>query len=362
MGNYTTTSNTAVIVKAGYLLRTAKVDGHILSLTGDLNQTTGIELVGTPSQVSALSFNGNPVSVACNKYGVYAGSVSYTSPKVSLPSLAGLEWKYVDSLPEIQAGYDDSAWTDTNHNSTDNPRKLNTPTSLYGSDYGYNVGSLLFRGHFIGNGVESTLFLRTQGGTAFGHSVWVNNVFIGSWQGISVDVDYNQTLNLPSITAGTAAVLTILIDTMGLEEENVVGSNTMKDPRGVLNYVLAGHQASDVSWKVTGNLYGEDYVDRTRGPLNEGGLYAERQGYHLPNPPSVKWTSSKPTDGIKAAGVGFYTTNFDLGLPNGYDIPLTFKFANTTASGATVSNYRVQLYVNGYQFGKYGKHISLSRV
>jgi hypothetical protein len=32
----------AVLVKAGYLVRTAKVDGTTLSLTGDLNSTTPI--------------------------------------------------------------------------------------------------------------------------------------------------------------------------------------------------------------------------------------------------------------------------------------------------------------------------------
>ena len=60
----------------------------------------------------------------------------------------------------------------------------------------------------------------------------------------------------------------------------------MKLPRGVIDYDLAGHAKSDVTWKLTGNLGGEDFADTTRGPLNEGGLYAERAGYHLPSPPT----------------------------------------------------------------------------
>lgn len=63
-------------------------------------------------------------------------------------------------------------------------------------------------------------------------------------------------------------------------------------------------------------------------------------------------------DGFVGAGVAFYTTSFDLDMPTGYDIPLAFKFANTTTKGA-VSSYRAQLYVNGYQFGKYGKPVLL---
>lgn len=58
-----------------------------------------------------------------------------------------------------------------------------------------------------------------------------------------------------------------------------------KTPRGILNYQLDGHEAATLCWRLTGNLGGENYHDRTRGPLNEGGLYAERQGWFQPYPP-----------------------------------------------------------------------------
>lgn len=130
----------------------------------------------------------------------------------------------------------------------------------------------------------------------------------------------------------------------------------MKDPRGILNYSLDGHVQSDVSWKVTGNLGGEAYVDKVRGPLNEGGLYAERQGWTQPFPPNHDWASGSPETGISTAGVAFYQADFMLDLPNNYDIPLTFNFGNTTINGAT-ADYRAQLWVNGYQFGKYANNI-----
>lgn len=44
----------------------------------------------------------------------------------------------------------------------------------------------------------------------------------------------------------------------------------MKNPRGILNYGVTGHNMTDITWKMTGNLGGEDFMDRTRGPLNEG--------------------------------------------------------------------------------------------
>lgn len=127
----------------------------------------------------------------------------------------------------------------------------------------------------------------------------------------------------------------------------------MKNPRGILDYSLSGHAATDITWKLTGNLGGENYVDRTRGPLNEGGLFAERQGFHQPAAPTSTWSTGSPLTGLTTAGVMFYTTSFDLDMPTGYDIPLSFVFTNAT--GPSIPNYRCQLYVNGYQFGKYSK-------
>lgn len=80
----------------------------------------------------------------------------------------------------------------------------------------------------------------------------------------------------------------------------------MKNPRGILDYTPAGHPASDVSWKLTGNLGGEDYKDRTCGPLNEGAMFAERQGWHQPKPPTSRFSNGSPLTGLSKAGVSFY--------------------------------------------------------
>jgi hypothetical protein len=136
----------------------------------------------------------------------------------------------------------------------------------------------------------------------------------------------------------------------------------MKNPRGILDYSLSGHAKSDVTWKLTGNLGGEDYLDISRGPLNEGGLYVERQGLHLPGALSASaWKESKGpvADGIAAPGIGFFATQFDLNIPSGYDVPMSFRFTNATSStnGSSVAAYRAQLYVNGWQYGKYVSNV-----
>ena len=66
-------------------------------------------------------------------------------------------------------------------------------------------------------------------------------------------------------------------------------------------------------------------------------------------------TSSPALDGIGKAGVGLYPTSFELDVPGGWDMPMDFVF-NGTEGGQnlerTSGDYRVQLFVNGFQFRK----------
>lgn len=361
-------SSTPIILKAGYLTRTAKVSGDSLALTGDLNATTPIEILGgAPSSLSKLTFNGDDFEFTVSKEGVVSAKIDYPRPKFAVPQLNELEWKYIDTLPEIQPNYDDSKWTVADLKTTYNSlRPLTTPVSLYSSDYGFHTGTLIYRGTFTATGNETTISIRTQGGSAFGSSAWIGDHFLGSWRGYDAATNGNSTFTLPNLTAGKTYTITIVVDNQGLDQNWTIGTETMKNPRGILDYKLSGHAQSDVQWKLTGNLGGEDYHDVSRGPLNEGGLFAERQGLYLPGAFSaadVGWKPSKGpvTDGLSAPGIGFFATEFDLSLPSGYDIPLSFTFSNATTStnntGSSVSAYRVQLYVNGWQYGKYVSNV-----
>jgi hypothetical protein len=129
----------------------------------------------------------------------------------------------LDTLPEIQADYDDSLWPRADLTYSNNTaRNLTTPTSLYASDYGFHTGNLIYRARFTANGNESSLFLFTQGGSAFGHSVWLDDVFVGSFAGADLYKNTNATYPLPTLTAGTEHVLTILMDNQGLDEKGLL--------------------------------------------------------------------------------------------------------------------------------------------
>lgn len=365
----------ALIVNGPYLVRSASVDGDSLSLKADFNKTATIEIIGVPSGVTTLQINNETVEYTTDAQGSWTANQDYSPPSFELPDLSSLAWYYIDSLPELQADYDDSAWPDADHTNTTNPigSPLNTSVSLYGSDYGFNTGFLLFRGHFVAQGNESALTLHTQGGEAYGVSAWLNDTLLGSWAGSDAVEDYTSTLALPAagLAAGAPYVLTVLLDNMGLDE-NGVGGDEAKNPRGILDYAFAGGAGAgadvdvdvDVRWKITGNLGGEDYADRARGPLNEGGLFVERQGYHQPAPPLAEAFAAagttSPLEGLPSAGVAYYVANFTLDLPSdAWDVPLSLVFTNdTTTTGASPAPaYRALLFVNGYQFGRYTSNV-----
>ncbi|KAJ5368740.1 uncharacterized protein N7496_008500 [Penicillium cataractarum] len=352
-----------LIVSGGYLMRNVSIDDGTINLCGDVNQTTKIEvLAGAPAGVKRISFNGETLKTKRGTNNRLSAMVNYEKPNIQSLDLRTMKWKYIDTLPEIGRSYADDLWTRCILNTSKNPRSITTPTSLYASDYGYHAGSLIYRGNFTANGGEELFSITTQGGNAYGHSVYLGSTFLGSWRGSSGAASHDQTFSIPRLKAGSHYIFTVVIDHMGLDMNFFVDSDEMKTPRGILNYNLTGHlEPSDISWKMTGNLGGEKYKDPSRGPLNEGALYAERQGYHLPGAPTTGWETRSPIDqGLDQAGLGFFVTTFDLDIPVGWDIPMALTFTNNTHLRLDISEleaYRVQVFVNGWQFGEYVNNI-----
>lgn len=138
-------TNTTVLVGGPYLVRNASLadGGRTLALRGDLNASVPLTVIAPPS-VSAVTWNGERVeglrttTTARGRGGFLRGQLAERASVkgVQVPKLTG--WQFVDSLPEVAAGFDDSAWVVADHTSTNITRKplFGDGRVLFGCDYG----------------------------------------------------------------------------------------------------------------------------------------------------------------------------------------------------------------------------------
>ncbi|KAJ6517875.1 glycoside hydrolase family 35 protein [Mycena vitilis] len=350
-------SNSTVLVGGPYLVRSAAISGSQLALAGDLNITAPLAIIA-PSTVKSVTWNGASVrmSAGVTATGGFAGTLTPRAAvkSVSVPKLAG--WKFMDSLPEIGPTFDDSAWTVANHTTTNIPLKpyYGDGRILYGCDYGFCENIVLWRGHFNSTGAQTSVNLSINGGEAFAASVWLNSVFLGTSFGNSTnnrnileETDDKFAFPTGAVRAG-GNVITIVQDNMGLNETNGGNTDSSKSPRGVRGFKL--DSGSFGPWKVQGKVGGyTGFLDKTRGVFNEGGLFGERKGWHLPGFDTSSWASRDLSTGLPdgSAGVGFFVTTFNLNVPVGIDAFFSFTFEEPLGQ-----EYRLYLFVNGWMMGK----------
>lgn len=166
---------------------------------------------------------------------------------------------------------------------------------------------------------------------------------------------------------------------MGLDEGQGSTAATLdepKHPRGIQGYSLVGG-GNITSWKVQGKLGGNtkyvsrlpsfllprthnetfsslpSFPDRVRGITNEGGFSAEREGWPLPGFDTSSWEKRSPSQGLATPGVGFFVTTVALDIPSGFDVPISVVYEGLNTAGSNSTAYRSQLYVNGWQFGRF---------
>uniref|UniRef100_A0A0W0G5J3 beta-galactosidase n=1 Tax=Moniliophthora roreri TaxID=221103 RepID=A0A0W0G5J3_MONRR len=358
-------TNETVLAGGPYLVREAAFsnDGTQLDLHGDFNITSGTPestrlTVIAPGKVTSVTWNGAPVSLdasfAPGASSVITGTIS------SIQSLSGVAapelgpWKFADSLPEIQEDFDDSTWAEANHTTTNIPHPMlyGDGRVLYGCDYGFCENIVLWRGHFTGTGEEKSVNLSVNGGEAFAASVWLNDVFLKTTfgnstnnQNVIVETDEVYTFPEGAVKEGADNVITIVQDNMGLDEAEA-NSNSMKSPRGIRGFQL--NNGNFTSWKVQGKIGGyTNFPDKTRGVLNDGGLFGQRKGWHLPGFDTSAWESKDELSLNSKAGVGFFVTTFELDTPTGTDVMMSFQFEEELGLP-----YRALLFVNGWMMGK----------
>lgn len=356
-------TNQSILVGGPYLVRDATITGTTLALSGDLKTDVRLTVIA-PRSITAITWNGQNVSgdlAAAALVTAIGGFVAQLKTSknlagVSVPTLSN--WKYQDSLPEVGMSFDDSTWVVANKTSTNIPLKpyYGDGRILYGCDYGFCENIVLWRGHFTATGSEKSVNISINGGEAFAGSVWLNNVFLNTSFGNSTnnrrvleETDDKFTFPAGALIPGQDNVITVVQDNMGLNETSGSNPNSSKSPRGIRGFKLdTGGKFS--AWKVQGKVGGYlNYPDKVRGILNEGGLFGERKGWHLPGFDTTAWASRDLAQGLpdSKAGVGFFVTTFTLNIPQGLDVPMSFTFQEPLGQP-----YRALLFVNGWMMGK----------
>lgn len=230
-------------------------------------------------KVSNVQWNGKHINVRLTPYGSLVGQVPGAEDAViSLPELG--PWKAQDTIPEIDPDYDDSRWTVCNKTVSVNAvAPLSLPV-LYSGNYGYHAGVKVYRGRFDGQNVTGAN-ITFQNGVAAGWSAWLNGRYVGGSVGdVNLAATWAELQFQNRTLRAKDNVLTVVTDYTGHDEDNVKPAGA-QNPRGIPGAVLTDGR-NFTSWKIQGNAGGEKNIDPTRGPLNEGGLYGERMGWHLP--------------------------------------------------------------------------------
>ncbi|RAL05492.1 glycoside hydrolase family 35 protein [Aspergillus ibericus CBS 121593] len=342
--------NEAVLIQGPYLVRSVNLKTSTLEIKGDSVNETSLE-VFAPKEVKAITWNGKQLKTSQTSYGSLKATIA-APPSIQLPAFTS--WKVNDSLPERLPTYDASgpAWVDANHMTTANPSPPATLPVLYADEYGFHNGVRLWRGSF--NGTASGVFLNVQGGSAFGFSAWLNGHFIGSYLGDASIEQANETFLFPNTTLPNSSnTLLIVHDDTGHDE-----TTGALNPRGILEARLLSPDNSNTftHWRIAGTAGGESNLDPIRGAWNEDGLYAERVGWHLPGFDDSAWPSTSAQNlSFTGATVKFFRTTVPLDIPRGVDVSISFVLG--TPANAPSDAYRAQLFVNGYQYGRFNPYI-----
>ncbi|KAJ7704161.1 glycoside hydrolase family 35 protein [Mycena metata] len=355
-------ASTPILISGPYLVRNASLDSHNhLSLWGDIAETTDVDIFG-PSSIASVEWNGVPVENSNLKQtgnGSWKTTLRFAAPTVLLPDLETAVWRFKDSLPEIQPDFDGFGMIPANQTTTTSvfPPYYGEPWILYADQYGFHAGNLVWRGTFMHNSstaAPTAVNISSSGALNFAASVWLNTNYLGASDTRGRTNNNSFPVSEELLLQGENHVI-VLQDHMGgdLSGQDVCctpggRARDLQQPRGLQGYYLVGRNANAqfTGWTLAGNFLGEHHPDTARKIYNEGGLYGERKGWHLPGFDDSEWETRTPFEGLDQPGVGFFRTTFSLNLPKGYDIPVSFVF------DSAVGQYRAQLYVNGWQMGK----------
>ncbi|HTJ68324.1 MAG TPA: beta-galactosidase [Actinospica sp.] len=345
------TSAGPVLVRGPALVRSGQSSGSIVRLTGDTTAASDLE-VWAPTAIRSVTWNGAPVTTSRTSSGSMLAATQLAGPvAVSLPTLSG--WRYASENPESASAFDDSSWTlaDKTTSASVTPIPSGQPV-LFADDYGFHYGDVWYRGHYSGTSGATSVSLAYSSGTQGLLMAWLDGTPLGtnrlpiptSAQATTQNWTSTATFDIPATLSDSGShVLSALVRPMAHSEDG--GANDAhKTARGLTAVTFAGATPT-LTWRIQG---GSTTADATRGPLNTGGLYGERNGWHLPTFRDRSWQSVSLPRADTFQGVRWYRSSFRFTPPHGVDasIGLTLTDDSTRA-------YRVQLFLNGWNLGQY---------
>ena len=344
-----TEHGTPVIVAGPALLRGARIQGRTAWLTGDTAAATGIQ-VWAPG-IADVHWNGTRVHVTPGLAGGLAGWLP-GPPAISLPDLT--QWRNADENPESDPGFDDSGWTVASATTSNSitPVPAGQPV-LFADDYGFHYGDVWYRGAVSG-APGTSVSLAYQGGTVGCLQAWLDGSYLGFSQ-LPTPTKAQATTGLWSATATFDVpnalqasgdhVLAVLVRPMSHQEDG--GANdAFKAAQGLTAVTFSGADVTpSVSWKIMG---GSPQADPLRGPLNNGGLFGERNGWSRPRFGDGAWARVTLPNSSTHAGVSWYRTKFHLAVPDEVDASLGLTITDSAAK-----QYRALIFLNGWNIGQY---------
>ncbi|MGW2489177.1 glycoside hydrolase family 35 protein [Streptomyces sp. NPDC001606] len=347
---YDTPSGT-LLVYGPTLLRHAEIRGGEVRLTGDLTGPTAIEVWG-PRGIGSVVWNGRPLATRATASGsLMTDGLLPGVPELRLPELGA--WRMRRENPEAGPGFDDSGWraADRKTSYSTTPVPAGQPV-LFADDYGFHYGDVWYRGTFTDSTGLEEISLAYSTGTQGLLMAWLDGEPLGTHRMPVPDKDttirkgtWTATAVLPvraALRSPGRHVLSVLVRPMQHDEDGKA-LDTHKAARGLTAATFKG-AAPEVDWRIQGAAA----PDPVRGPLNNGGLYGEREGWHLPGFRDHDWEPVTFPRAARYQGVTWYRTRFRLSVPGDVDASV-----GLTLDDDPYRAYRAQIFLNGWNLGQY---------
>jgi hypothetical protein len=357
-----------VLVRGPQLLRTAAIKGSTLALSGDTTIESPLEIWG-PRTVRSVTWNGARVATAPG-VGIsriaarpLAGPASFALPTLD-------RWRTRQGSPEAQPGFDDGKWQaiDRRAYASTTARPDGQPNMSMDA-YGFHEGDVWYRGRFTGTADAKRLALNYGAGGSGMVQVWIDGEFVGQHElsgGLPRPITTaSASFDLPA-SARTPGehVIAVMVRNNG-HNWDLDADDYHKEARGLISASVEAPGGRNFSipteWKIQGRRGGEDLADPVRGITNNGGLFGEREGWHLPGYDDRRWDAATLPASTVQPGTTWYRTAFDLAVPKGQDATIALAFGDTTTPRSP-NRYRALIFVNGWNMGQFIAHVGPQRL